>query len=388
MTQYLTKSTRALMADPERKAKFDQAVDEGMIDIEVRNLRVKHAARARFAAEHQPPAKPYDIATLGEMLERPDDPPGRVTDLIPWDASTLLVAQHKTGKTTFALNLSRSLLTGEPFLGEFSVVPVDGTVALLNFEVSGKTVARWADKVGVPRDRLIIVNLRGAANPFADPERLASLGKALRAKDVETVIVDPFGRAYTGDNQNDNGPVGMWLTALDAWARNDVGARDVVLAAHAGHDGERVRGASALADWPDSIISLTKDEQGVRYMSAIGRDVLVEEDALSFEPDTHLLSTSGDGSRNANRARRERDSLAEEVVAIALERPGISTGDIEAALDDRGVSRRKGDASKALALAVNRGEIRRERDGQFRRYYPPYAPPHTPRVPPAEETPE
>ena len=42
------------------------------------------------------------------------------------DGFTSVVAQRKTGKTTFNLNLADSFLTGRDFLGRFPVVPVTG----------------------------------------------------------------------------------------------------------------------------------------------------------------------------------------------------------------------------------------------------------------------
>jgi hypothetical protein len=68
----------------------------------------------------------------------------------------------------------------------------------------------------------------------------------------------------------------------------------VVLSAHAGWNGERARGASALEDWADSIITMTKDDSedgtGERYLRAIGRDVDLEEDRLDYDPRTRTLT--------------------------------------------------------------------------------------------------
>src|SRR5699024_1771239 len=132
----------------------------------------------------------------------------------------------KTGKTTLNLNYARSLITGEPFLDHYMVSPLAGRVAFLNFEVSGRALARWADEVGVPRDRMLMVNLRGRRNPFVHPEDRARLAELLRRYETEALIVDPFGRAYSGLSQNDSGEVQAWLTELDRFTR-EVGASDL-----------------------------------------------------------------------------------------------------------------------------------------------------------------
>ncbi len=184
---------------------------------------------AAFIAESKAqrnPAPPFDSGTLGELLARPADPQARVEDLIPWQAGTLISAQRKTGKTTLELNFARSLLTGQEFLGRFGVRSISGSVALLNYEVSAGLIARWADEHGVDRRRLFVVNLRGRRNPLSHAADRSVLSGLLRAQNVETLIVDPFGRAFTGKSQNDAGEVGAWLQDLDAFARTEVGAME------------------------------------------------------------------------------------------------------------------------------------------------------------------
>jgi len=332
---------------------------ELLVAAEVRALRVKAEARDQLAAERVGTSPPFDAGTLAEVLARPREPAHRVEGLIPANAGTLVVAQRKTGKTTLLLNLARVLLTGEDFLGRFPVLPVTGTVAFLNYEVSAAQLGRWAHEVGVPPDRLVLVNLRGRRNPLGNTEDRERLATLLRTHDVESVIVDPFGRAFTGQSQNDSGEVGAFLAGLDRWARADVGAKDVVLAAHAGWDGERTRGASALEDWADSIVTLVrdKDDDQVRYLRAEGRDVLVDEDRLSFDPFTRTLSLSGTGSRKTAAKTRNLDELVPEVVRVVTAAPGTSGNKLAAALRLRGASFQKGDEPKAAARAVANGQL-------------------------------
>jgi hypothetical protein len=298
---------------PSEQAAFDAAqvaLDEGgtpdaaehayWLTDELRRLRVREDARRIHAEQSGGPAPSFDAGSLAEILARPAEPAFRVERLIPAQASTLLVAQRKAGKTTATLNLARALLTGADFLGEFPVLPVSGDVALLNFEVSAHTIARWADEHGLPPERFHLVNLRGRRNPFAHDQDRAALAAWLKGRAVEAVIVDPFGRAYQGASQNDSGEVGAWLVALDTFARGE--ARDLILTAHAGWDGERTRGSSALEDWADTIITLTRgkdDDADGRYLRAVGRDVDVEEDRLDFDPASRTLTRSGTGSRKA-----------------------------------------------------------------------------------------
>ncbi len=184
------------------------------VERQAYDLRVREAARVKGAAEKAGEIPPFDAGLLGELLARPAEPPHRVDGLIPSDAAALIVAARKTGKTTIELNLARSQITGEDFLGRFAVRPITGRVGFLNYEVSAGQIARWADEVGVPRDRLYVVNLRGRRNPLGDPDDRARLAERLGEHEVESLMVDPFGRAYTGQSQNDPGELGPgWQTS-------------------------------------------------------------------------------------------------------------------------------------------------------------------------------
>ncbi|MFX4272965.1 AAA family ATPase [Propionibacteriaceae bacterium Y1685] len=337
----------------DRPLSFDQRVL-----FAAERMRVQEAARRLVELERRGQVEAFDVGTLTEVLARPSDPAHRVDGLIPWEASTLLTAQRKTGKTTATLNLARSLLTGEDFLGRFGVQRVAGSVALLNFEVSAGQLARWAHDAGVPPDRLHLANLRGRRNPLADDVDRAQLAALLRARGVEVLICDPFGRAYTGASQNDAGEVSAWLVDLDRFARSEVGATDLVLTAHAGWNGERTRGSSALEDWADVVLTLTRDgsedgDQQQRYLSAFGRDVEVEEDRLDYEPTSRTLRLAGTGSRRAAAAERTSAELEAAVVRVVAAMPGVNGSQVERELRERGVPFQRGAPRQVLAALVD-----------------------------------
>ncbi len=361
--------------NPTLAASEDDAVERALafnrdVAREVRRIRVREAAARRVAAEDEPPGG-FDLGTLAEVLERPAEPAARVAGLIPWEAGTLVAAQRKTGKTTLSLNLARCLLTGEDFLGRFTVRPLVGAVGLLNFEMAALTAARWAKEHGVPGDRLVLVNLRGRRNPLRHPEDRERLARQLREREVESLLVDPFGRAYTGQSQNDSGEVGAWLVDLDLFARAEVGARDLILSAHAGWNGERTRGASALEDWADSIITLTRDpqvEDSPRYLRAVGRDVEVAEDRLDFHAPTRRLRLTGEGSRKQSRDHQKHAELAVCITRAARNDPGITVSGLRVVLRgmDDAPDFRADDVQRATALAVEQGFLRVEDGGSGR----------------------
>src|SRR5665811_2371792 len=240
--------------------------------------------------------------------------------------------------------------------------PIDGIVGFLNFAVSAAMLAYWADEHGIDRDRFYQVNLRGRRNPFTHPQDRAILAADLRARGVESLIVDPFGRAYPGKSQNDSGEVGAWLVDLDLFARGEVGAKDLVLTAHAGWNGERTRGSSALEDWADVILTMTRDadDESLRFLRAEGRDVELAEDRLDFDSSTRTLSLAGTGSRKMSHDAKRLDELVLAVVEQVTVTPAINGSELGEALKSVGGSFQEGDERKAARAAVDAGRLRIE----------------------------
>lgn len=330
-------------------------------------MRATADAKAIFDAEQGGPPQPFDAGTLRQVLARPKPPPHRIKDVLPWESGLLLVAQHKVGKTTLVLNMADSLITGDPFLGVYEVRPLDGNVAILNYEVSAHMLAGWANDLGVAEDRLLLVNLRGRRNPLRYPADRQALAALLRAHDVEALITDPFGRAYTGQSQNDPAEVGAWLADLDQFGRSEAGVRDMMLTVHTGWNGERTRGSSALNDWADSIVTLVKDpDTGQRFIHADGRDIDIPEQELGYTG--RRLRLTGAGSRKDARdqaKRRDQEAavlrvlggLSEPLHTTALEEAIKAQNAADAKEGVRTVGFQRGDVSQACNRLLNKGLV-------------------------------
>lgn len=316
-----------LAIDPWADVAFDQEVAQAK-----RLLLVKEEARRRVQAAKNAHIPPFEARLLADVGNFDPDRDFRIPGLIPCRAGSTIVAQNKTGKTTLMINLIYSLLTGEEFLGQFEVHKVNGNVAVLNYEVTGEQFAYWARQIGVPEDRLWQVDLRGRRNPFAYPEDLKRLAELLVAHDVESLIVDPFGQAFSGTNQNDPAEVSRWLGELDRFTRGMASVSDLFLTVHAGWAGDRARGASSLGDWPDVSIFLTRTDSGDRFISALGRDVNLDEDKLDYDPKTRRLMLSGAGGRKQVRKDIKADLLVLPVYQYVGAHHGCNTTEIVKAM--------------------------------------------------------
>ena len=346
----------------EPESGHDDQLDESFehrVQAEIRRRDVRREADRRQAAETVRPG--FDSQLLSNIAE--ERVCWRVEGLLAVAGRMLVSAQHKTGKTTFALNLARALIRGGSFLGQFQVDPIDGRVAFLNFEVSRAQLAAWAREADIPGDKMLLVNLRGRSNPFRDPADRSRLADELRAYNCEFAVIDPFGRAFPGDSQNVAGQVGSFLATLDEWAV-EAGLEEYALVAHAGWDAERTRGSTALEDWPDVIVRLTKDDAGNRYLSAFGRDVEIDEDQLDYEPASRRLSLSGSGNRRQAKAETHQAVLLDAVVEVVGGNPGTSVTDLSQLLREAGHGHQRGEVSHALKTAVSRGLIRQVKGGR------------------------
>ena len=88
---------------------------------------------------------------------------------------------------------------------------------------------------------------------------------------------------------------------------------------------------------------------------ATGRDVDIDEDRLTYDPLTRLLSMTGQGSRRLIAATKHLDELVPAVVAAAERSPGITGRKLADELRQDGCAFQRGDEIKAARLAVERG---------------------------------
>jgi hypothetical protein len=342
---------------------FEQERQRELNELEYQRLVARKEAEVRYATEvaQKNPAPVFDLGLLDDI---PDLPVAwRIEGLLPEKGRLLVAAQRKTGKTTLGLNIARCVITGERLLGKLDTTPTDGRVALFNYEVSGAQAARWARDHGIPGDRLVLVNLRGRRNPLGHPEDQAALMAKMIEHDVRMLIVDPFGRAFTGSSQNDSTEVQSWLLNLDQFA-TDAGIGEVVLMTHAGWNGERTRGSSALEDWPDAVVWMVRgtdargQEDGTRFLRAEGRDVDIEEDQFTYDETTRMIRFANTGSRAHTRKTVQMDAVMSALVDYVKRHPGASTKAIEEGLRAEGAVRfQKGDVARASRSAQSKGLI-------------------------------
>lgn len=328
-------------------AKVSPDVDEDMekrIQQLLSERRAKQIADERWAEETKQATEwvePVAYTGTAFLAAEVGEPNYLVEGLWPRGGNVVLAARAKTGKTTFALNLVRCLLTGQPFLDEFAVDQVAGTICIIDLELSSSMLRSWMGDLDLGNDRLLVVPARGEggwlAQQLADPSARSKLAAWLRGRSVEVLIIDPLSAllAGAGIEENSNSEVGRLLRGqLDALVE-EAGISELMVVHHAGHGADRARGASALLDWPDATwtYSLNERERGdddeldarqsakPRFFTAVGRDVAFPKTPVSYDPDTRRLALN-DPTVFLAEKRAASGTATEAKVLLALEQLG------------------------------------------------------------------
>lgn len=313
--------------DPSSSNRDDETHD--LIELEARDrlhdLLVNERARELHTAlKHTQRPTPQPV-NLAHYLNQPDsDTPYRIDQLWPANGRLLIVAQAKAGKTTLNVNNIIPALTGNPwpFLGKYDTQPVTRHITYLNLEVSDNTFRRWLRRANIPNPHQVnLLNLRGLAHALnlSTTTGRQQLAHILRDLNTETLILDPLApllAAHSLDENSNTDVATFW-----AWwneTLTEAGVIDDIVIHHAGHHGDRSRGASRLLDEPDAIWTLTldtsdDDETGNRYLSARGRDVHLDKHLLNYNPDTGII-TLQESART-----RHRNTAAQRWIAGLLE---------------------------------------------------------------------
>lgn len=330
--------------------------DEISVEVaaEAHKVRVQRKARRLVDAEEHKSAEIPEALSLRERLARPTPPMlWRIDQWQPMQARVVVAAQYKAGKTTLLGNGIRCLVDGDPFLGQYKVNVVTGTVVLLDFEMSPRQLDQWLREQRIVNDdKVMVFPMRGLASAFDivnDPGKRARWVDTFTALDTAYVALDCLRPVLDALGLDEHHDAGRFLTAFDE-VLTGAGVGEALVVHHMGHSGERSRGDSRLRDWPDvewRLVRQDEDPASPRYITAYGRDVEVAESQLAYDRASRRLTIVG-GSRDGAQVRAVLDAVIEYLDA----HPRSSKAAIERAFHDhRNVVR------AALPLGISDGKL-------------------------------
>ncbi|WP_167098300.1 AAA family ATPase [Mycobacterium sp. DL592] len=306
----------------ELEERFDDDVANRCYD-----LRVQNEARRLQALESW--EEPEDEGDLAHQIANPEPDIGHLVEgLIRARGIVQINAQYKVGKTTLAsVNLPKALVTGEPFLGRFSVhFGSDECVGIWNLEVDRQDIVDWLAQIDIPDPdckRIFPKCLRGnRAMDFRNELAMEWTVNWLKDRNITVWIIDPLSKLYRGEENSSTEYNEWWLVLEDIMRR--AGVRVTVLVHHSGHSGEgRARGTSAMMGNPDVLIEYRHGgahgeapPDTKRWLKAFGRRVDQPEIQLDWNPGTGALVVDPHGG---SRALAEVERMAKRFYAAVID---------------------------------------------------------------------
>lgn len=291
----------------------------------LRALRIRNAAREYEASAAWTAPSSWPGTAAEQLTEQIPQIDWVVDDLLPsgiWQ----LNAQQKSGKTTLALNLVRSLLTGNAFLRRFETrFGSEETIGYFNLELDKAMFLRWVSDLGMAEaehKRLHLYHAResGFGRPdLKNSRQMQWLIEWLVGNNVTVLFIDTLSKLYDpqywGGGTDPNIPYNRFWQSMESLKR-EAGLRGVLILHHTGYSEEgaqRARGASAMMDNPD--VNLTYRHNGSqggaapdskRYLSANGRIDQIAEFELDYDPGPRALHATGSGMSRDDAGRRRR----------------------------------------------------------------------------------
>ncbi|WP_201368410.1 AAA family ATPase [Mycobacterium intracellulare] len=228
-------------------------------------------------------------------------------------------AQQKAGKTTLALNMAHSLLTGNEFLGRFKTsFGSDEAIGYLNLELDKQMFLSWLSDFGM-KDELKRLHLYHAREKgFGRPDlrndiALTWFVEWVARNNITMLVIDTLSKLYDpsqwGGGSDPNLAYNRFWQVLETLKR-DGGLRGIFILHHTGYseDGaNRARGASAMMDNPD--VNMTYRHEGnqggaapnnVRWLSANERIEPVAEFELDFKVSGRRLFATGSTNKRGD----------------------------------------------------------------------------------------
>lgn len=328
-------------------------------------------ALARVKAEERigPIELPFRDA-LTQVREDYVKPVYRIEGLHIVGSFTTVSATYKCGKSTLMLNLVKSLLDGDKFLGQ-PVLPPEGNVAYWNLEIEQNLYLDWLKLTGLENmDRLYPLHLRGHQFPLFMPEFQDKVVDWLKRGNIECLIIDPGYKLLTGwptktgtiENNNDliNEATDVLMSIKDR-----AGVKDLFVVLHTGHNAQsgndmHARGGSVWGGAPDHLFFMYKKryvegDEEIRHFFATGRMPDFDTLLLAFDPETHLYTPE------SNMEAVQERGWARSIV-VGLAKLGDNAGAADLRKATKGV--RNANFPDAVAAAVKLGYITVEREGR------------------------
>jgi hypothetical protein len=354
-----------------------EETSEREVAAELHRLRVRETARNRYrlerAREHGAgPPDLADVPTAEDWFLQPDDEPTwRVEGVIQEGHNVMLGARDKVGKTTLAVDLAVTLTTSEDrWLGKFQVTPSAGKVGWLNCEMTDRQLKSWLISAGVDPARFAHWPGRSNVPNLLDPEWWKVIEQWIVREDVTFLIVDSLTEIVAAAGLDEDKEGIEVLSALNR-LRQTTGLSELLVLAHHGHNGNRVRGTSKFGGWVDTKLTYELDEEERRFLSGTGRDTHLSQGEIMRTGTGRFVFQEGEKPvKKTDKRRKGDEDLAAVILGVLRSNEGIGTRELRDRVKDEwkashggsGVGNERCD--RVLNALLKDGRVRTEGEGR------------------------
>lgn len=235
-----------------------QLAHDTQVENEKKRLRIRHDAQLALQQDLAADSTPELVmGSIADFIQRGQTTPVDLIDgVMKIDSTTGVLGPSESGKTTLALQMVHSLLTGTLWLGQ-PVKQITGKVGILSFDQNAGLMIDWIQATGLDINRVEMLDAHGRGNPLQVPAHRARLAAAWKAAGVEIVLVDSFSASFAGHDQNDTAETMAYYADMKRFVLTEVGAKSTIMILHA-TDAQpyKPRGSTAHKDVFDSMISI------------------------------------------------------------------------------------------------------------------------------------
>lgn len=292
-----------------------QIARDTQVEVRLDKLRIDHGAKVLFQQELDEGQTPdLEMGTLATYNATPGaGPADLINGVFKSSGLCIFTGPAGSGKSTSALQMLHSLMTGDDWLGQ-PVSKISGGVGVVSYDMDASLVYDWtAGFPNIDPAQVHVVNAYKRGNPLNVPEMRQRIIDAWKGK-VEVVMIDSFSASFFGLNQNDIAEVQTHYRDLIKFALTDVGAKGLIVIAHSTPGSpDKIRGASTHHDVADSIVSQVETQTGARavrmvkyrqHRDSTGHMTSQMNPVVITEPDdvTHLVRLDPGGMTMAGMA--------------------------------------------------------------------------------------
>lgn len=275
--------------------------------------------------------------------------PFYVRDWLPKRGKSIIYAPPKVGKSFIAMQMSRCIAYGEPFLG---LPTTKGKVLYIQFELGEEILQGRLKSTGKEYDDVYIGTTFSMKLDIKEGQ--AKLLTAMTAVSPDVLILDPWAKMIAGD-ENEGTDVRKITDFLDTVIESF--GCSILIIHHAGKDiTKRGRGSSILEGWVDSYIQMTKISKNGEDLKVRIRPIFLRHAALPPEPIEATLGEDFEFQAGAVKTIKEQ---VREFVVKALS--SVSPGEIFKAEIGSNTS-----VYKSLKSLVEEGKIEKTEWGKYK----------------------